>query len=40
MSAELFIVLLVVGIFGVDIGRRVWRQTEWKRRKRWPPDGD
>ena len=38
MTTEMFIVLFVVGIFGVDIGRRTWRQTEWKRRMRCPPD--
>ena len=32
--AILFIVLLVVGIFAYDLGRRWWRETEWKRRLR------
>jgi hypothetical protein len=28
----LFIVILVVAIFAIDIGGRWWRETEWKRR--------
>jgi hypothetical protein len=37
MLAALCIVLLVAGIFVVDIARRWWRQNEWKRRWRNPP---
>jgi hypothetical protein len=35
--AAIGITLLVVGIFVFDIGRRWWRQNEWKRRWRKPP---
>jgi hypothetical protein len=38
--AALAIVLLVAGIFAFDIGRRWWRQNEWKRRWRRPPSDD
>ena len=34
MFAMMFIVLLVVGIFAYDLGRRWWKSTEWKRRLR------
>jgi hypothetical protein len=27
-----FIVILVVGIFVFDLGRRWWRENEWQRR--------
>ncbi len=37
-DSTLFIILLIVGIFAVDIGRRWWRETEWKRR--WRRDRD
>jgi hypothetical protein len=40
MPAELFIVVLVEGIFGIDFGRRTWRQKEWIRRMGCPPDGE
>jgi len=40
LSPELFIVLLVVAIFVVDFVRRWWRENEWKRRWRRPPDDD
>jgi len=33
-----FIVLLIVGIFAVDFGRRWWRENEWKRRFSKPDD--
>jgi hypothetical protein len=29
-----FIVVLVIGIFAVDIGGRWWRENEWRRRWR------
>jgi hypothetical protein len=38
--AAIFIVLLIAGIFAFDIGRRWWRQNEWKRRWRNPPSDD
>jgi hypothetical protein len=38
--AAVSILVLIVGIFAVDIGRRWWRQTEWKRRWRNPPSDD
>jgi len=34
LTATTFIVLLIVIIFAVDMGRRWWRETEWKRRWR------
>jgi hypothetical protein len=37
-DAAVFIVVLVVGIFAVDLIRRRWRETEWKRR--WRRDED
>jgi hypothetical protein len=30
--ATVFIIILVVAIFAIDIGGRWWRETEWKRR--------
>jgi hypothetical protein len=29
-----FIVVLIVGIFAVDLGKRWWRENEWRRRWR------
>jgi hypothetical protein len=40
MLAAVLIALLIAGIFAVDIGRRWWRQNEWKRRWRNPPPDD
>ena len=39
-DATLFVILLIVGIFAVDIIRRWWRETEWKRRWRRDRDDD
>jgi hypothetical protein len=33
-ASVLFIVLLIIAIFAIDLGRRWWRETEWKRRWR------
>jgi hypothetical protein len=38
VEAFLFIGLLVAGIFAVEFGRRRWRENEWKRRRRKPPE--
>jgi len=32
--ALVFIIILVVGVFAMDIGRRWWRENEWRRRWR------
>jgi hypothetical protein len=32
--ALVFIILLVVSVFAADIGRRWWRENEWRRRWR------
>jgi hypothetical protein len=32
--SALFIAALIVGIFVLDIGRRWWRENEWRRRWR------
>jgi hypothetical protein len=37
VEAFLFIGVMVVGIFAVELGRRWWRENEWKRRQRRPP---
>jgi hypothetical protein len=37
MLAAVLIALLIAGIFAFDIGRRWWRQHEWKRSWRNPP---
>ena len=37
-DSTLFVIVLVVGIFAVDVVRRWWRETEWKRR--WRRDRD
>jgi len=29
-----FIILIVVGVFAYDFGRRWWKQNEWKRQRR------
>jgi hypothetical protein len=34
VESIVFIVLLVLGIFVFDIGRRWWRENEWQRRWR------
>jgi hypothetical protein len=34
LSDVLFITALIVVIFAVELGRRSWRQNEWKRRWR------
>jgi hypothetical protein len=36
----LFIVILIIGIFIVDIGGRWWRENEWRRRWRDRDDDD
>jgi hypothetical protein len=38
VEAILFIGIVVGGIFAVELGRRWWRENEWKRRRRKPPD--
>jgi hypothetical protein len=40
VDATLFVVVLIVGIFVVDIARRWWRESEWKRRWRRDRDDD
>ena len=37
-DATLFVILLIAGIFVGDMIRRLWRETEWKRR--WRRDQD
>ena len=34
VEATVFIVVLLVAIFAVDLGRRWWRENEWQRRWR------
>jgi hypothetical protein len=34
VESALFIVVLIAAIFAVDIGRRWWRENEWRRRWR------
>ena len=34
MEAIVFIVVLIVGIFVFDLGKRWWRENEWQRRWR------
>jgi hypothetical protein len=34
VEATVFIIVLLVGIFVVDFGRRRWRENEWQRRWR------
>jgi hypothetical protein len=29
-----FIAVLLIAIFAVDFGRRWWRETEWKRKRK------
>jgi hypothetical protein len=38
--AAVFIIALVIAIFAIDIGRRWWRETEWKRRWKRRNDED
>jgi hypothetical protein len=40
VSALIFVVLLIVGIFAFDVLHRWWKQNEWKRRWRDPPGDD
>jgi hypothetical protein len=30
----IFVIVLIIAIFAVDLGRRWWRENEWKRRWR------
>jgi hypothetical protein len=34
VESIVFIVLLLVAIFAIDLGRRWWRENEWQRRWR------
>jgi hypothetical protein len=34
VGAAVFIVIVLVGIFVFDIGKRWWRENEWQRRWR------
>jgi len=34
VEAIAFIVVLIVGIFAFDLGKRWWRENEWQRRWR------
>jgi len=34
VTSTLFITVLIVGIFAVELVKRWWRQNEWKRRWR------
>jgi len=34
VESTVFIIVLLVGIFVVDLGRRWWRENEWRRRWR------
>jgi hypothetical protein len=37
MTAYLFIAVLVVGVFAVDMTQRWWRETRWQRRQQRSP---
>ena len=34
MFSLVFIILLVIGVFAIDIGKRWWQENEWRRRWR------
>jgi hypothetical protein len=36
----IFVIVLLVAIFAADLGRRWWRENEWKRRWRRGKDED
>jgi hypothetical protein len=36
----IFVIVLLVAVFAADIGRRWWRESEWKRRWRRDQDDD
>jgi hypothetical protein len=38
--ATIFIIILIIIVFAIDIGGRWWRETEWKRRWKRPDDED
>jgi hypothetical protein len=40
VAAIVFIIVLVVGVFAFDIGRRWWVENEWRRRWKRGPDDD
>jgi hypothetical protein len=40
LSDVVFVALLIIVIFAVDLGRRWWRENEWKRRWRDRDDDD
>jgi hypothetical protein len=33
----IFIAVLVIAVFAIDIGRRWWHENEWRRKWRRPP---
>jgi hypothetical protein len=40
VSSLVFIVILVIAVFAVDIGRRWWQENAWRRHWRHKPDDD
>jgi hypothetical protein len=36
----IFVIVLLIAVFAADIGRRWWRENEWKRRWRRDQDDD
>jgi hypothetical protein len=38
--STVFIIILIVGVFAVDIGRRWWSENEWRRRWKRRKDED
>jgi hypothetical protein len=40
VPAIVFIVLLVIGVFAFDLGKRWWQENEWRRRWRRKDDDE
>jgi hypothetical protein len=37
----IFITVLVIGVFAIDLGKRWWQENEWRRKwRRRPADDD
>jgi len=36
----IFITVLVIGVFAIDLGKRWWQENEWRRKWRRRPSDD
>ena len=40
MFSLIFITVLVIGVFAIDLGKRWWQENEWRRKWRRKPAAD